>query len=84
VSRNRKRGTGVPEYMDDLQYRHCNGARKEYANAIDVEGIALNHFGRRHAPPDLIEIDVEDTEAVLRGNLGRRRPLAAAIGEESD
>ena len=49
------------------------------ANTIDVEAIALDDFSRRHAPPDLIKIDVEGAEAaVLRGGeriFATKRPL---------
>jgi len=37
-------------------------------NTVDVDAIALDDFSCRHAPPDLIKIDVEGAEgAVLRG-----------------
>ena len=39
------------------------------SNMIDVDAITLDDFGRKNAPPDLIKIDVEGSEAaVLRGS----------------
>jgi FkbM family methyltransferase len=49
------------------------------ANTIEVDAIALDDFSCRHAPPDLIKIDVEGAEAaVLRGCeqiFATKRPL---------
>lgn len=49
-------------------------------STIEVETVTLDSFGREHAPPSIIKIDVEGSEAaVLRGSEGIFRSVKPVV-----